>query len=219
MRWPSIEETNKLIPLPDGYTFVRLSENLVRDLAARVHDWHPDISVGAASCFQREDFYWDKVVISGQPEKDILVLLIMSADSMVGLMAFEREPDALSMFGKLLIVSPSHRNSKVALHCMAGTEAFSRASGAEYLYTLATLKMPHVQVALERAGYKLLGFTPGYDREAVANGQVKRVFEAVYAKLLVGEGDVLLPRPENMTPTARALFELTFPEHAAPGAA
>ena len=219
MRWPPIEETNKLIPLPDGYTFVRLSEILVRDLAGRIQDWHPDISVGAGSCFQREDFYRDKVVLSEHSEKDILVLLIMTADSIVGLMALERDPDALTMFGKLIIVSPNHRNSKVALHALAGGEAFARASGAEFSYCMATLKTPHVQAALERAGYKLLGFTPGYDRETVSDGQVKRVFEAVYAKLLVEEGNVLLPRPENMTPTARALFEHTFPEHAASGAA
>ena len=48
---------------------------------------------------------------------------------------------------------------------------------------MATLKAPYIQIALERAGYQLLGFVPGYDREVVASGDVKRVFEAVYAKV------------------------------------
>ena len=50
-----------------------------------------------------------------------------------------------------------------------------RAMGAGFVYGLATLKVPHMQLALERAGYQLLGFAPGCDRELVAPGVVKRV--------------------------------------------
>jgi len=211
MRWPSVQEIARLVPLPPGYCLEQLRADQTAELAAKVHAWHPDISVGAASCFLRRDFYAEKVFLAGQVERDIMVLLIVHATEMVGLFAFEREPDALSMFGKLLIVSPVHRNSKVGLHCLGGTAALARACGAEFAYTMATLKMPHVQVALERAGYQLLGFTPGYDREVVGNGEVKRVFEAVYAKLLVDDDGILRPRAENMTPTARVLFEMMFP--------
>jgi hypothetical protein len=78
------------------------------------------------------------------------------------------------------------------------------------MYAMATLKIPHVQRALENAGYRLVGFFPGYDREEVAPGVVKRVYQAVYAKLLVPADDVLRPDPKNMTPKSRALFELLF---------
>jgi len=44
-----------------------------------------------------------------------------------------------------------------------------------------------MQRALEGAGWQLIGFTSGYDREEVAPGVVKRVFEAVYTKVLVPE--------------------------------
>jgi hypothetical protein len=219
MRWPSAQEIAQLVPLPPGYSLEQLRADQTSELAAKVRRWHPDISVGAGSCFLRQDFYEERVFLAGQAERDIMVLLIVFAGEMVGLFAFEREPDALSMFGKLLIVSPAHRNSKVGLHCLGGTAALSRACGAEFAYTMATLKMPHVQVALERAGYKLLGFTPGYDREVVGNGEVKRVFEAVYAKLLVEDDDILRPRPENLTPTARALYEMMFPLPASPHSA
>jgi hypothetical protein len=55
-----------------------------------------------------------------------------------------------------------------------------------------------------------LGFFPGYDREVVSPGVVKRVYQAVYAKLLVPTADVQLPDPKNMTPRTSALFELLF---------
>ena len=214
MRWPSMQEIAQFVPLPPGYRLEQLRADQIAEIGAKVREWHPDIAVGAGSCFLREDFYQEKVFLAGQAERDIMVLLIVHATGMVGLFAFEREPDALSMYGKLLIVSPAHRNSKVGLHYLGGTAALARTCGAEFAYTMATLKMPHVQVALERAGYQLLGFTPGYDREVVGNGEVKRVFEAVYAKLLVDDDDVLRPRPENMTPTARALFAMMFPPRA-----
>lgn len=211
MQWPSLQSIRQLVPLPPGYSLSQLKASDVSELASKVHEWHPDISVGAGSCFLREDFYREKVFLAGEAERDVMVLLIMYEAEMAGLFSFEREPDALTMYGKLLIVAPAHRNSKVGLHCLSATESLSRACGAEFTYTMATLKMPHVQIALERAGYQLLGFVPGYDREVVGDGQVKRVYEAVYAKLLVADDDILRPRPENLTPTARTLFEMMFP--------
>jgi hypothetical protein len=53
--------------------------------------------------------------------------------------------------------------------------------GAAFIYALVTLKHPYMQQGLEQAGYRLLGFFPGYDRELVAPGVVKRVYQAVYA--------------------------------------
>jgi hypothetical protein len=64
----------------------------------------------------------------------------------------------------------------------------------------------------EAAGYRLLGFPPGYDREEVSPGVVKRVYEAVYDKLLVAEDEVLRPDPRNLTPRARMLYALLFPD-------
>ena len=80
------------------------------------------------------------------------------------------------------------------------------------IYTLATLKVPHMQQALERAGYQLLGLAPGYDRELVAPGVVKRVYEAWYAKVLVPDDELLLPDPANLTPKTKELFDLLFPK-------
>ena len=90
-------------------------------------------------------------------------------------------------------------------------ELAGRLMGAEFFFGLATLKIPHMQHALESAGWQLIGFTSGYDREEVAPGVVKRVFEGVYTKVLVPEEELLRPDPKNLTPRARALFDVLFP--------
>jgi hypothetical protein len=92
------------------------------------------------------------------------------------------------------------------------TEALGRAMGAAFIYAMATLKIPQAQRVLESARYRLLGFLPGYDREEVSPGVVKRVYEAVYAKLLVPEDAVLRPDPRNLTPRSRSLHALLFPD-------
>ena len=46
----------------------------------------------------------------------------------------------------------------------------------------------------------------------MAPGVVKRVYEAVYAKVLVPDEDLLRPDPKNLTPKVKALFELLFPK-------
>jgi hypothetical protein len=72
------------------------------------------------------------------------------------------------------------------------------------------LKAPHAQRAFERAGWQLIAIAPGYDRELVAPGVVKRVFEAVYAKVLVAPSGLLFPQPHNLTPRTQAFFNRVF---------
>jgi hypothetical protein len=90
-------------------------------------------------------------------------------------------------------------------------EVIARAMGAGFIYTLATLKVAGMQLALERAGYQLLGIAPGHDRELVAPGIVKPVYEAWYAKVLVPENELLRPDPAKMNPKTKELFQLLFP--------
>ena len=124
--------------------------------------------------------------------------------------SWEQEPDALTLYARLIIIAPEHRSAKLASKVMPLAELAGRAMGAEFFFGLATLKIPHMQHALETAGWQLIGFTSGYDREEVTPGVVKRVYQAVYAKLLVPEDEVLRPDPSNLTPRARALYELLF---------
>ena len=99
----------------------------------------------------------------------------------------------------------------MAVLAMELAEKMGRAMGAGFIYTLATMKMPQMQLALERAGYHLIGFMPGYDREEVSPGMVKRVFEAGYAKRLAPAEEFLRPEDKNMSPNVKRLFDTIFP--------
>ena len=68
-----------------------------------------------------------------------------------------------------------------------------------------------MQVGFEKAGWQLIGIIPGFDRELVNQGEVKRVFEAIYVKVLANEQDFLLPASEGMTSATRSLFEHLYP--------
>ena len=90
-------------------------------------------------------------------------------------------------------------------------ETMGKVMGMGMVYSLATLKVPHMQVGFEKAGWQLIGVIPGFDRELVGPGQVKRVFEAIYVKVLATESDFLRPDVQGMTPATRALFGHLFP--------
>ncbi|MFO1414207.1 MAG: GNAT family N-acetyltransferase [Burkholderiales bacterium] len=211
MHWPTVAELARLVPLPAGYAYEQLRRADVPELIAAIERWHPDIRVGAGSAYLRPAFYDEKVTLAGEAERDTYAVVFRHQGAMAGVWSWDREPDALTIYGRLLVVAPEHRGSKIAASAMLGTERLARQCGAEFMYVMATLKVPHMAMALERAGYHLLGFLPGYDREVVADGTVRRVFEAVYAKVLVPESALLRPDPAQMTPRARALFEATFP--------
>ena len=84
------------------------------------------------------------------------------------------------------------------------------------VYGLATLKVPTMQVSFEKAGWQLIGIIPGFDRELIGPGQVKRVFEAIYVKVLVTEDEFLRPSAAGMTTMTNALFNFLY-SHAAEG--
>jgi len=198
--------------LPEGYRFEQLGRSDIPVLIEAIREWHPDIAVGIASCYLRENFYTEKVFLKDEVQKDLYVLLVMRGDELAGMGSWEREPDALTLYAKLGIIAPAHRNFKIAGRTMEFSENLGRAMGAGFVYGLATLKVPHMQLALERAGYQLLGFAPGYDQELIAPGVVKRVYEAFYAKVLVPDEQLLRPEPKNLSPKAKALFEVLFPD-------
>ncbi len=215
MKWPTLDALATLVPLPPGYRFERVRRADVAPLIAALRAWHPSISVGVASCYLREDFYRDRVCLDGEVDRDVWIVRIVFGEEMIGVWSFEREVDSLAIYGRLLVVAPTHRGVGLSVHTLAGAENVGRAMGAAFLYALATLQHAYVQRAFERAGYRLLGFFPGYDRAEVAPGVVKRVYQSVYAKLLVPEDEVHWPDPKNMTPRARALYALLFSDIAA----
>lgn len=214
MQWPTLAEISAMSPLPDGYHFELLRPADLGVLIDSIRLWFPGVSVGAASCYLTEAFYIDKVVMEGDLDKDVIVLLIKQGQELVGMGSWERESAALTLYARLGMIAPAHRGARMAVGAMELGERMGRAMGAGFVYTLATMKMPQMQLALERAGYQLIGFMPGYDREEVAPGVVKRVYEAGYAKRLAPAEDFLRPDDRNMTPTTKRLFDLIFPPEA-----
>jgi GNAT superfamily N-acetyltransferase len=197
--------------LPDGYRNELLRRADIPRLIEGIRRWHPDIAVGVGSCYLREDFYADKVCLDDDGDRDVIVVVTKHGDDLVALGSWERERDALTIYARFGAIAPEHRGAKLAVRAMEFGERLARSMGAGFIYGMATLKIPNMQLALERAGYQLLGFVPGYDREEVAPGVVKRVYEAVYAKVLVPEDELLRPDPKNLSPRAEALFDLLFP--------
>jgi hypothetical protein len=211
MRWPDPEELRAMWSLPAGYRNESLRRADIPALIAAIKVWHPDVAVGAASCYLREDFYAEKVSLAGEAERDVIVVVTWFNDDLAGMGSWEREPDARTLYARFGAIAPEHRGAKLAVRAMEFGERLGRSMGAGFIYGMATLKIPNMQLALERAGYQLLGFTPGYDREVVAPGIVKRVYEAVYAKVLVTDEELLRPDPKNLSPKAKALFDVLFP--------
>lgn len=89
-------------------------------------------------------------------------------------------------------------------------EWLTKAMNFEFFYVVATLHQPIVQRMYEAEGFTLIGFTPGYDCEEVTPGVIKRVFEAIYVKVLVPDEQLLWPNLDNLTPRARELFTALF---------
>jgi hypothetical protein len=210
MRWPSVEDLTTRAPLPPGYRYEYLDRQQVPTLIAALKGWYPGIEVGNASCHLRECFYADKVCLDGQYERDFLVVLFKRDDELVGVFSVERDADSEVLYGRIGAISPKHRGSRLSRNILLLEEALGRAMGMGMVYGLGTLRHPHMQATFERMGWQLIGITPGFDREVVAPGVVKRVYEALYAKVLVPE-KLLRPRAQDLTPGVKALFDQLFP--------
>jgi hypothetical protein len=212
--WTGIEGTIAKVPLARAYRLELLQRHEIPAVVAAVKAWFPEISVGSASCYLREDFFRHSVHLQGaqdEPKKDVLVVLIKRGRELAGLFSCERDRNTLSLYARLGVISPRHRGKRLGHTFALLAEAIGRAIGMGMIYGLATLKVPHVQRVFEALGWQLIGITPGYDREMVAPGVVKRVYEAIYAKVLVADARLLRPSARNLTERTRAFFRLLFP--------
>jgi GNAT superfamily N-acetyltransferase len=210
MKWPTTADLRALVPLPEGYQFECFDRAHIAPLIAHIRQWYPGISVGANSGYLRDDYYLERVYFEGEVTRDIWVCPISFNSEIVGVFSLERESDSLTLYGRLIAVAPAHRGANLSKFIIHAAEVIGHSMGAAFLYSMVGLSGPHAQRALETAGYRLLGFFPGYDREEISPGVVKRVYQAVYAKLLVPAQEVHYPDPKNMTPKTRVLFELLF---------
>jgi hypothetical protein len=216
MSWTDVEKLSADVPLPRGYRYERLTRAGIPELVRSIAGWYPNIAVGNASCHLDERFYNDKVVIDGELERDFLVLLFKAGPELAGMLSVERDSDSQVLYGRVGAVSPKHRGLNLGEKFPALMESMGHDMGMGMVYGLATLKVPHMQAKFERVGWSLIGIIPGFDREMVEPGVVKRVYEAIYAKVLVGEEELVRPSRAGMTRRTSELFELLFPGKAVP---
>lgn len=218
MHWPTAEMMTSACPPAAGYRYEVLRQETVPELIAALSAWQPGWSVGAASLYLREGYYKSSVFLENGPEQNVFVMLIRHGDELAGMLSQERVVDALSLYAALVVLAPAHRGSKT-LFQGDYLEEMAKLMGLEFIYTLVTLKHRGAQRYFESHGYKLVGFMPGYDREEVSPGVVKRVVEAAYVKGLSGNDSMLIPDVSNMTSTVRSLYEVMYAAPLAPGAA
>lgn len=206
-------------PLAAGYRYEVLREETVPELISALRAWQPGWSVGAASVYLRESYYGESAFLEGgRSDRNVFVMLVRHGDELAGMLSQERVVDALSLYAALVVLAPAHRGSKTLFEGEYLGE-LAKLMGLEFVYTLVTLKHRGAQRYFESHGYELVGFMPGYDREEVSPGVVKRVIEAAYVKCLSGADSILTPDVGNMTPTVRRLYEVMYAAPLAPSAA
>lgn len=211
MRWPTVEEFAHSVQLPAGYRCELLHRSEVRRLVESLGDWFPGLAVGNASCFLREGFYANRVAFDAHADCDFLVVLFKRGDDWAGLLSVERDTDSEVLYGRVGAIAKPHRGAGLSKLFPPLMEAMGRAMGMGMVYGLATLKVTNMQVGFEKAGWKLIGIMPGFDRELIAPSEVKRVFEAIYVKVLATETEFLYPSTAAMTPATCALFRYLYP--------
>ena len=211
MNWPTAEDLTTMCPLEDDYSFEVLSSASISELVRALATWEPSWHIGAPSEYLRKDFYETSVSLQGEAPRDVFVLLIRHEGRLAGMLSAKRNLDTLSLFGSLAVVAPEQRGKGGAKFKGDYLEARARPRGLEFIFSLATLKHRGSQRYFESMGYKLVGIVPGYDREEITPGVVKRVHEALYAKVLVTDDVLLQPDPANMTSNVRRLYETLVP--------
>jgi hypothetical protein len=209
MTWPTVDQLTALAPPPEGYAYAFATRAEIGPIILALNEWYPGITVGNASCHMRESFYTDRVWLGDGAERDFLVTMLKRQGEIAAIFSVERDVDSRVIYGRIGTISPAHRGANLSRALLALGEAIGRSMSMGMVYGLATLKYPYFQRAFERMGWQLIGIMPGFDQELVAPGEVRRVYEAIYVKVL--EPNTLLPPDKgNMTDAVRDLYELLF---------
>ncbi|HET8938311.1 MAG TPA: hypothetical protein VFN67_32930 [Polyangiales bacterium] len=200
------------IALPEHYQLDQMTSLDVRVVTARLAQWYPAIQAGMESPHLQPEFFLSETQLADQTQnRSLLPIVIRKRDEgIVAIITYERNVLARSITCRLGVLAPEHRSAHLALLGPLLLEEIGRALGAELAYYFATLKTRHQQVIAERRGFQLVGIVPGYDRDVITDGVVKRVYEALYAKLLVPSDELYIPPPESFTKRTRAVGSTLF---------
>jgi hypothetical protein len=211
MQWNEASAALTETQLPANYRLCRMQAGDVSVVTARLAQWYPDIRVGMESPHLQDAFYFEHASLEGYPETVLLPLVIRhSEDGVVAVITYEKNSLSRTITSRLGVLSPEHRASGLALLGPMLLERIGRAIGAELAYYFATLKTRHQQVLAERSGYTLVGIVPAYDRDMIRPGEIKRVYEAIYAKVLIDRAELAEPDVDSFTAQTRAVWNALF---------
>lgn len=211
----NVEQVLESFVAPEGYRLEHAGEGDVADIVSRLQAWFPEISVGSESAYLEPEYYLGEVYLrGGDARRDTLVMLARPLDArdIVAVLSLQRDARGRTLMGRMGAVDPAHRGLALGLLGVRMLETCGAAMQAELLHWVATLKTRHQQVIAERMGYTLVGIVPAYDRSMVAPGEVKRVYEALYARVTVDRSQVQEPAQGALTARTRALYLHLFGE-------
>ena len=211
MNWSKALDVLKETKTANGYELMQMQRDDVPETVAKLREWYPDIVVGAESGHLTPEFYLEQTTLVGiEPERSIFPIVARHKDGIVAMITFERNPLSRTITCRMGAVAPEHRGSGLALLGPLLLEKIGRAIGAELAYYYATLKTPHQQVLAERMRYTLVGIVPAIDRDMIQPGETKRVHEAIYAKVLVGNDAIVIPPDDALTFRTKAVWAALF---------
>jgi RimJ/RimL family protein N-acetyltransferase len=198
------------VAIPEGFVIDRVSRTEVEEIATLLRLWYPDIRTGMESPFLDPDFFFQSATLKETLERSVFPLVMRYEGRIVAFYSAERNELARTVWARLSVVAPDFRRN--GLNNLGPLLLIAAGEGAALAWATATLSHPFSQKTLEKAGYQLVGIVPAYDRDEVAPGDARHVYEALYAKTLVGPEGIVTPCRENMTPETRRLWDFLFAE-------
>lgn len=211
-QWPNLDSVFSTIPIPENYELGTPSKSELPSLIANLRDWYPGIVTSEESVHLDENFYLENCFLSDDKnyDKNVIPIILKYQGDIVALVTFEKNNLSRNVTSRIGAVDPKHRGSKIAFIGPALLETLGRQMKAGLIFYYATLQIPHQQAVAEKMGFTIVGIMPAFDRDLMPDGSVKRVYEAIYAKVLCGISDIDIPRPEALTPNTLELYNRIF---------
>jgi len=209
--WRELSTLDQLLTWPEGYVVAELKYTEVDELIKKLLLWHPQGISGEALRFVDREFYSDEVSFLGTKGHSVQIYVGKYQNDIVCMFCLEHDLRTRTLHGRYGVVAPEHRKSGIGVATVQVIEYQAVELNCSVIASYATLWHPYVQQLLERRGYKPVGIFPGRDLEFDSeSGELVRVPEVLYVKQLTSSEEVVLPKPFNMTPAVKNLYELLF---------
>jgi|GEM_PF-852006 len=221
MQWRSLDEMFGELERPEGCSIEQLGRVDIQQITMLLGTWYPDIRVGTESRHLEPSFYEKDVYLQGEsPDRPVYAMVCRhrATRDIIGLLTLERNVRGLQLSAAMGALEPTQRGQGLGQYGISVLEHVGRSIGAEVVLYYSTLKLARAQRNAEQQGFKLVGLVPAFDMDAISPGTVKRVYEAIYAKVLVGPEKVHLPDWNALIPSTRALYTHLYGEHPAAAA-